>query len=225
MKLLNALEHSSLVTRCHQVASEHWFCLNKMIWISSVKLGRWHTLLGRWPERRRHVSVTFLHASIWPSQSVALFGTVTWCIHCRPRSPTLLHGRGKVPQFYFFLNCRFLPIRLYYVTYIQCVLAALGWSSCEMWRDLFGCVHSRIMTYREHGAWVVKAHLQKDTDGHIISVRYTYALLCSLSKTEHVRVVSHAKRLCSSPPVSTETFDSLSPARQTLLTCYRQWRG
>lgn len=28
------------------------------------------------------------------------------------------------------------------------------------------------MTYREHGAWVVKAHLQKETDGHIISVRY-----------------------------------------------------
>ncbi|KAK5927139.1 hypothetical protein CgunFtcFv8_022657 [Champsocephalus gunnari] len=26
------------------------------------------------------------------------------------------------------------------------------------------------MTYREHGAWVVKAHLQKETDGHIISV-------------------------------------------------------
>lgn len=31
---------------------------------------------------------------------------------------------------------------------------------------------SRVMTYREHGAWVVKAHLQKETDGHIISVRY-----------------------------------------------------
>ncbi|XP_035515429.1 regulatory-associated protein of mTOR [Morone saxatilis] len=28
----------------------------------------------------------------------------------------------------------------------------------------------RVMTYREHGAWVVKAHLQKETDGHIISV-------------------------------------------------------
>lgn len=33
-------------------------------------------------------------------------------------------------------------------------------------------LHSRVMTYREHGAWVVKAHLQKETDGHIISVRY-----------------------------------------------------
>lgn len=31
---------------------------------------------------------------------------------------------------------------------------------------------SRVMTYREHGAWVVKAHLQKETDGHIISVRW-----------------------------------------------------
>jgi len=27
------------------------------------------------------------------------------------------------------------------------------------------------MTYREHGAWVVKAHLQKEPEGHIISVR------------------------------------------------------
>lgn len=34
------------------------------------------------------------------------------------------------------------------------------------------CFCSRVMTYREHGAWVVKAHLQKETDGHIISVRY-----------------------------------------------------
>ncbi|XP_029706454.1 regulatory-associated protein of mTOR [Takifugu rubripes] len=29
---------------------------------------------------------------------------------------------------------------------------------------------SRVMTYREHGAWVVKAHLQKEPEGHIISV-------------------------------------------------------
>lgn len=35
------------------------------------------------------------------------------------------------------------------------------------------CLYSRVMTYREHGAWVVKAHLQKETDGNIISVRYT----------------------------------------------------
>lgn len=33
------------------------------------------------------------------------------------------------------------------------------------------CFCSRVMTYREHGAWVVKAHLQKETDGNIISVR------------------------------------------------------
>ncbi|CAG10770.1 unnamed protein product [Tetraodon nigroviridis] len=26
------------------------------------------------------------------------------------------------------------------------------------------------MTYREHGAWVIKAHLQKEQDGHIVSV-------------------------------------------------------
>lgn len=35
------------------------------------------------------------------------------------------------------------------------------------------------MTYREHGAWVVKAHLQKETEGHIISVRYARSLLRS----------------------------------------------
>jgi len=27
------------------------------------------------------------------------------------------------------------------------------------------------MTFREHGAWVVKAHIQKEPDGQIISVR------------------------------------------------------
>lgn len=31
--------------------------------------------------------------------------------------------------------------------------------------------HSRVMTYREHTAWVVKAHLQKRPEGHIVSVR------------------------------------------------------
>lgn len=35
------------------------------------------------------------------------------------------------------------------------------------------------MTYREHGAWVVKAHLQKETDGHIISVRYALFVVSS----------------------------------------------
>ena len=43
-------------------------------------------------------------------------------------------------------------------------------------RYLFCLLCSRVMTYREHGAWVVKAHLQKETDGHIISVRYALAL-------------------------------------------------
>ena len=30
---------------------------------------------------------------------------------------------------------------------------------------------SRVMTYREHTAWVVKAYLQKHPEGHIMSVR------------------------------------------------------
>ena len=43
------------------------------------------------------------------------------------------------------------------------------------------CFCSRVMTYREHGAWVVKAHLQKETDGHIISVRcYLFSFLLFL---------------------------------------------
>lgn len=33
-------------------------------------------------------------------------------------------------------------------------------------------VPSRVMTYREHTAWVVKAYLQKHPEGNIMSVRY-----------------------------------------------------
>lgn len=40
------------------------------------------------------------------------------------------------------------------------------------------------MTYREHGAWVVKAHLQKETDGHIISVRYALSLSLKIYETK-----------------------------------------
>lgn len=47
---------------------------------------------------------------------------------------------------------------------------------CHRYWHLFCLLCSRVMTYREHGAWVVKAHLQKETDGHIISVRYALAL-------------------------------------------------
>lgn len=49
------------------------------------------------------------------------------------------------------------------------------------WNMFVVCVYSRVMTYREHGAWVVKAHLQKETDGHIISVRY---MLCFSAKIQ-----------------------------------------
>lgn len=40
------------------------------------------------------------------------------------------------------------------------------------------------MTYREHGAWVVKAHLQKETDGHIISVRYALSFSVKIHATQ-----------------------------------------
>lgn len=36
-------------------------------------------------------------------------------------------------------------------------------------------VPSRVMTYREHTAWVVKAYLQKHPEGNIMSVRYRAA--------------------------------------------------
>ena len=55
------------------------------------------------------------------------------------------------------------------------------------------CPFSRIMTYREHGAWVVKAHLQKETDGHIISVRYFLYFNFQLINTLECCHVSSAK--------------------------------
>lgn len=40
-------------------------------------------------------------------------------------------------------------------------------------------VPSRVMTYREHTAWVVKAYLQKHPEGNIMSVRYPGWQPCS----------------------------------------------
>nr|XP_061791704.1 regulatory-associated protein of mTOR isoform X2 [Nerophis lumbriciformis] len=50
------------------------------------------------------------------------------------------------------------------------IVAGLGDGSVRVFDRRMGPNECRIMTYREHGAWVVKAHLQKETDGHIISV-------------------------------------------------------
>uniref|UniRef100_A0A8C5FVC0 Regulatory associated protein of MTOR complex 1 n=1 Tax=Gadus morhua TaxID=8049 RepID=A0A8C5FVC0_GADMO len=50
------------------------------------------------------------------------------------------------------------------------IVAGLGDGSVRVYDRRMGPNECRIMTYREHGAWVVKAHLQKQTDGHIISV-------------------------------------------------------
>ncbi|KAJ0050824.1 hypothetical protein NL108_008163 [Boleophthalmus pectinirostris] len=50
------------------------------------------------------------------------------------------------------------------------VVAGLGDGSVRVFDRRMGPNECRVMTYREHGAWVVKAHLQKETDGHIISV-------------------------------------------------------
>ncbi|KAK2889081.1 hypothetical protein Q8A67_014456 [Cirrhinus molitorella] len=50
------------------------------------------------------------------------------------------------------------------------VAAGLGDGSVRVYDRRMGPNECRVMTYREHGAWVVKAHLQKESEGHIISV-------------------------------------------------------
>uniref|UniRef100_A0A3Q2NT53 Regulatory-associated protein of mTOR n=1 Tax=Fundulus heteroclitus TaxID=8078 RepID=A0A3Q2NT53_FUNHE len=50
------------------------------------------------------------------------------------------------------------------------IVAGLGDGSVRVFDRRMGPSECRVMTYREHGAWVVKAHLQKETDGNIISV-------------------------------------------------------
>lgn len=50
------------------------------------------------------------------------------------------------------------------------IVAGLGDGSVRVFDRRMGPSECRVMTYREHGAWVVKAHLQKKTDGNIISV-------------------------------------------------------
>ncbi|TRY56339.1 hypothetical protein DNTS_034953, partial [Danionella cerebrum] len=50
------------------------------------------------------------------------------------------------------------------------VAAGLGDGSVRVYDRRMGPNECRVMTYREHGAWVVKSHLQKDPEGHIISV-------------------------------------------------------
>ncbi|XP_017336628.1 regulatory-associated protein of mTOR isoform X2 [Ictalurus punctatus] len=62
------------------------------------------------------------------------------------------------------------------VTSVSCdpqrslVVAGLGDGSVRVYDRRMAPNECRVMTYREHGAWVVKAHLQRETDGHIISV-------------------------------------------------------
>lgn len=97
--------------------------------------------------------------------------------------------------------------------------------SCFLWRNTLlnvacVCFCSRVMTYREHGAWVVKAHLQKETEGHIISVRY--ALSLSLTWPRWL-LVAWTNFVVSSPAL-TEMFDSLSRGAPTPSTCCRRWR-
>ncbi|KAG5853718.1 hypothetical protein ANANG_G00029100 [Anguilla anguilla] len=50
------------------------------------------------------------------------------------------------------------------------IAAGLGDGSVRVYDRRMGPNECRVMTYREHGAWVVKAYLQKEADGQIISV-------------------------------------------------------
>ncbi|MBN3314271.1 RPTOR protein, partial [Atractosteus spatula] len=50
------------------------------------------------------------------------------------------------------------------------IVAGLGDGSVRVYDRRMPPNECRVMTYREHGAWVVKAHLQKEREGHIISV-------------------------------------------------------
>ncbi|TNN40299.1 Regulatory-associated protein of mTOR [Liparis tanakae] len=50
------------------------------------------------------------------------------------------------------------------------VVAGLGDGSVRVFDRRMGPNECRVMTFREHGAWVVKAHVQKEPDGQIISV-------------------------------------------------------
>nr|XP_033815964.1 regulatory-associated protein of mTOR isoform X2 [Geotrypetes seraphini] len=50
------------------------------------------------------------------------------------------------------------------------IVAGLGDGSVRVYDRRMALNECRVMTYREHMAWVVKAHLQKHSDGNIISV-------------------------------------------------------
>uniref|UniRef100_A0A8C7PG08 Regulatory-associated protein of mTOR n=1 Tax=Oncorhynchus mykiss TaxID=8022 RepID=A0A8C7PG08_ONCMY len=50
------------------------------------------------------------------------------------------------------------------------IAAGLGDGSVRLYDRRMGANECRVMTYREHSSWVVKAHLQKQTDGKVISV-------------------------------------------------------
>ncbi|KAG8507507.1 Regulatory-associated protein of mTOR, partial [Galemys pyrenaicus] len=50
------------------------------------------------------------------------------------------------------------------------IVAGLGDGSVRVYDRRMALSECRVMTYREHSAWVVKAHLQKHPEGHIMSV-------------------------------------------------------
>lgn len=50
------------------------------------------------------------------------------------------------------------------------IVAGLGDGSIRVYDRRMALSECRVMTYREHTAWVVKAYLQKHPEGHIMSV-------------------------------------------------------
>ncbi|RLV92072.1 hypothetical protein DV515_00013959 [Chloebia gouldiae] len=52
------------------------------------------------------------------------------------------------------------------------IVAGLGDGSIRVFDRRMALSECRVMTYREHTAWVLKAYLQKHPEGNIMSVRY-----------------------------------------------------
>ncbi|KAG9473482.1 hypothetical protein GDO78_004012 [Eleutherodactylus coqui] len=58
------------------------------------------------------------------------------------------------------------------------IVAGLGDGSVRIFDRRMSQNDCRVMTYREHTAWVVKTHLQKETDGNILSVSVNGDVRC-----------------------------------------------
>ncbi|KAL8163450.1 UNVERIFIED_CONTAM: hypothetical protein K2H54_021996 [Gekko kuhli] len=65
------------------------------------------------------------------------------------------------------------------------IVAGLGDGSVRVYDRRMALSECRVMTYREHTAWVVKAYLQKHPEGNIMSVRSS-----TLKVSSNIRVLN-----------------------------------